>query len=162
MIILHLLQRLLALFLLFFLSPLLVLISIFVYLHLGWPILYVQQRCGLKGRPFNLVKFRTMLNRSDIDGVVLDDIHRLTPFGNWLRRSSLDELPELFNILRGEMVFVGPRPLLMEYLPLYNKEQARRHNVKPGLTGWAQIHGRNAISWERKFRLDVWYVDHRA
>ena len=131
-------------------------------LRLGGPVLFSQQRPGLHGRPFQLVKFRTMTQCRDGNGALLPDEQRLTPFGQWLRRSSLDELPELFNILRGDMVFVGPRPLLMEYLPLYSHEQARRHLVRPGLTGWAQVQGRNSLSWEDKFRLDVWYVDNRS
>ena len=114
------------------------------------------------GQPFWLVKFRSMNNRRDPDGRLCPDSQRLTSFGQWLRGSSLDELPELFNILRGDMCFVGPRPLLVDYLPLYSSQQARRHFVKPGLTGWAQIHGRNALSWEERFRLDVWYVEHRS
>ena len=157
-----LLQRLLALFLLFLLSPLLLVIAILVRLYLGGPILFFQKRPGLNGQPFLLVKFRTMSQQCGANGVVLPDSQRLGPFGEWLRRSSLDELPELINILKGDMAFVGPRPLLMEYLPLYNKTQARRHLVKPGLTGWAQVHGRNSLSWDEKFRLDVWYVDHRS
>jgi len=157
-----LLQRLLALLLLLLLSPLLLTIALVVRLRLGGPVLFRQQRPGLHGRPFQLVKFRTMTQRRDAVGVLLPDAQRLTPVGQWLRRSSLDELPELLNILRGEMAFVGPRPLLMEYLPLYSPEQARRHDVRPGLTGWAQVQGRNALSWEEKFRLDVWYVDHRS
>ena len=157
-----LLQRLLALLLLLLLSPLLLTIALVVRLRLGGPVLFRQQRPGLHGRPFQLVKFRTMTQRRDAFGVLLPDAQRLTPVGQWLRRSSLDELPELLNILRGEMAFVGPRPLLMEYLPLYSPEQARRHDVRPGLTGWAQVQGRNALSWEEKFRLDVWYVDHRS
>lgn len=156
------LQRLLALLLLLLLSPLLLTIALVVRLRLGGPVLFRQQRPGLHGRPFQLVKFRTMTQRRDAVGVLLPDAQRLTPVGQWLRRSSLDELPELLNILRGEMAFVGPRPLLMEYLPLYSPEQARRHDVRPGLTGWAQVQGRNALSWEEKFRLDVWYVDHRS
>ena len=162
MTVFDLLQRLLALVLLILLSPLLLAIAIAVRLRLGGPVLFSQQRPGLHGRPFQLVKFRTMTERRDGDGSLLPDEQRLTPFGQWLRRSSLDELPELFNILRGDMVFVGPRPLLMEYLPLYSQEQARRHLVKPGLTGWAQVQGRNALSWEERFRLDVWYVDNRS
>lgn len=157
-----LLQRLLALLLLLLLSPLLLTIALVVRLRLGGPVLFRQQRPGLHGRPFQLVKFRTMTQRRNALGVLLPDAQRLTPVGQWLRRSSLDELPELLNILRGEMAFVGPRPLLMEYLPLYSPEQARRHDVRPGLTGWAQVQGRNALSWEEKFRLDVWYVDHRS
>lgn len=157
-----LLQRLLACLLLLLLCPLMLAIALVVRLRLGGPVLFFQQRPGLHGRPFQLVKFRTMIQLLDGDGALLPDDQRLTPFGQWLRRSSLDELPELLNILRGEMVFVGPRPLLMEYLPLYSQEQARRHLVKPGLTGWAQVQGRNTLSWEDKFRLDVWYVDHRS
>ena len=156
-----LLQRLLALVLVLLLSPLILTIALAVRLCLGWPVLFAQQRPGLHGRPFQLVKFRTMTQCRDGDGAPLPDEQRITPFGQWLRRSSLDELPELFNILRGDMVFVGPRPLLMEYLPLYSHEQARRHLVRPGLTGWAQVQGRNSLSWEDKFRLDVWYVDNR-
>jgi len=157
-----LLQRLLAFVLVFLLSPLILAIALAVRLRLGGPVLFSQQRPGLHGRPFQLVKFRTMTQCRDGDGALLPDEQRLTPFGQWLRRSSLDELPELFNILRGDMVFVGPRPLLMEYLPLYSHEQARRHLVRPGLTGWAQVQGRNSLSWEDKFRLDVWYVDNRS
>ena len=157
-----LLQRLLALVLVLLLSPLILVIALAVRLRLGGPVLFSQQRPGLHGRPFQLVKFRTMTQCRDGDGALLPDEQRLTPFGQWLRRSSLDELPELFNILRGDMVFVGPRPLLMEYLPLYSHEQARRHLVRPGLTGWAQVQGRNSLSWEDKFRLDVWYVDNRS
>ena len=157
-----LLQRLLALVLVLLLSPLILAIALAVRLRLGGPVLFSQQRPGLHGRPFQLVKFRTMTQCRDGDGALLPDEQRLTSFGQWLRRSSLDELPELFNILRGDMVFVGPRPLLMEYLPLYSHEQARRHLVRPGLTGWAQVQGRNSLSWEDKFRLDVWYVDNRS
>ena len=157
-----LLQRLLALVLVLLLSPLILVIALAVRLRLGGPVLFSQQRPGLHGRPFQLVKFRTMTQCRDGDGALLPDAQRLTSFGQWLRRSSLDELPELFNILRGDMVFVGPRPLLMEYLPLYSHEQARRHLVRPGLTGWAQVQGRNSLSWEDKFRLDVWYVDNRS
>ena len=157
-----LLQRLLALVLVLLLSPLILAIALAVRLRLGGPVLFSQQRPGLHGRPFQLVKFRTMTQCRDGDGALLPDEQRLTSFGQWLRRSSLDELPELFNILRGDMVFVGPRPLLMEYLPLYSREQARRHLVRPGLTGWAQVQGRNSLSWEDKFRLDVWYVDNRS
>ena len=156
-----LLQRLLAFFLLLLLSPIILAIALSVRLFLGGPVLFYQQRSGLHGRPFQLVKFRTMTQCRDGDGALLPDEQRLTSFGQWLRHTSLDELPELFNILSGDMVFVGPRPLLMEYLPLYSPEQARRHLVRPGLTGWAQVQGRNSLSWEHKFRLDVWYVDNR-
>ena len=129
---------------------------------LGSPVLFCQVRPGLHGKPFTMVKFRTMTDERGPDGALLPDAQRLTPFGRFLRASSLDELPELWNVLKGEMSLVGPRPLLMEYLPLYTTEQARRHEVRPGITGWAQVNGRNAISWADKFALDVWYVDHRS
>ena len=156
------LDRFAALFALLLLSPLLLLVSLLVRSRLGSPVLFRQQRPGYRGRTFCLLKFRTMTNARDASGAMLPDAQRLTPFGRWLRATSMDELPELFNILRGEMSFIGPRPLLMQYLPLYSHEQARRHDVKPGFSGWAQINGRNAISWEEKFRLDVWYVDHQS
>jgi sugar transferase EpsL len=130
--------------------------------RLGSPVLFRQQRPGYRERSFWLLKFRTMTDERDAAGALLPDAQRLTSFGRWLRASSIDELPELINILRGEMSFIGPRPLLMQYLPLYSSEQARRHDVKPGFSGWAQINGRNALSWEEKFRLDVWYVDHQS
>lgn len=142
------------------LSPLLALVALAVRLKLGSPVLFRQQRPGLRGKPFTLVKFRTMLDARDSNGRPLPDAERLPPFGRWLRATSLDELPELWNVLKGEMSLVGPRPLLMHYLPLYSPEQARRHEVRPGLTGWAQVNGRNAIGWEEKFALDTWYVDH--
>lgn len=142
------------------LSPVILLTAILVHIFLGTPILFRQQRPGYKGRPFLICKFRTMVDRLGADGNLLPDSERLTPFGHFLRSLSLDELPELFNILRGEMSFVGPRPLLMQYLPLYSPEQARRHDVFPGLTGWAQVNGRNATDWSTRFKLDVWYVDH--
>lgn len=143
-------------------SPFLLVLAILVRLLLSSPILFKQQRPGLHGKTFIIYKFRTMKNSYDKHGVLLTDAQRLTKFGKFLRKSSLDELPELFNVLKGDMSLVGPRPLLVEYLPLYTKEQARRHEVKPGITGWAQVNGRNAISWEEKFKLDVWYVDHRS
>jgi lipopolysaccharide/colanic/teichoic acid biosynthesis glycosyltransferase len=130
--------------------------------RLGSPVLFTQVRPGMHGSPFTMVKFRTMTNERGPDGALLPDAQRLTPFGRFLRASSLDELPELWNVLRGDMSLVGPRPLLMEYLPLYTPDQARRHAVRPGITGWAQVNGRNAISWEEKFALDVWYVDNRS
>jgi len=129
---------------------------------LGSPILFRQTRPGQHAKPFVMLKFRTMTNACRMDGTLLPDAERLTPFSLFLRSTSLDELPELWNVLKGDMSFVGPRPLLMEYLPLYSPEQARRHEVCPGITGWAQVNGRNAISWEEKFKLDVWYVDHRS
>ncbi|HVM71629.1 MAG TPA: sugar transferase [Anaerolineales bacterium] len=139
--------------------PLMLLISLLVWIFLGVPILFRQPRPGYKGRPFITYKFRTMTNRTGADGKLLPDAERLTAFGRFLRSTSLDDLPQLFNIMRGEMSLVGPRPLLMQYLKRYTPEQMRRHDVLPGLTGWAQIHGRNTLDWEEKFRLDVWYVD---
>ncbi len=129
---------------------------------LGSPVFFRQTRPGLHGRPFQMVKFRTMTDARGPDGELLPDEVRLTSFGRFLRATSLDELPELWNVLKGDMSLVGPRPLLMEYLPLYSPEQARRHEVRPGITGWAQVNGRNALSWEEKFTLDVWYVDHQS
>ena len=155
-------DRVAALTALVLLSPLLVAVALVVRWRFGSPVLFRQQRPGYRGRAFWLLKFRTMTNSRDANGALLPDDQRLTPFGRWLRATSIDELPELFNILRGEMSFIGPRPLLLQYLPLYSPQQARRHDVKPGFSGWAQINGRNAISWEEKFRLDVWYVDHQS
>lgn len=143
------------------LSPVLLVVMLLVRIKLGSPVFFTQVRPGLHGKPFKMVKFRTMTNERDENGELLPNEQRMTRFGNLLRFTSLDELPELWNVLKGDMSLVGPRPLLMEYLPLYNKEQARRHNVRPGITGWAQINGRNAISWEEKFRHDTWYVDNQ-
>ncbi|MDX1953661.1 MAG: sugar transferase [Verrucomicrobiota bacterium] len=139
--------------------PLLLLVAILVKIKLGTPVLFQQQRPGKNHQPFMMFKFRSMTNARNASGELLPDAERLTPFGKWLRSSSLDELPELLNVIRGEMSLVGPRPLLMQYLSRYTSEQARRHEVPPGITGWAQINGRNALSWEEKFALDVWYVD---
>ena len=144
------------------LSPLILLIAILVAIFIGMPILFRQQRPGYKARPFYIYKFRTMTDTRDAEGNLLPDAARLTRFGQFLRSLSLDELPELYNILRGDMSLVGPRPLITEYLPLFSLEQMRRHDVVPGLTGWAQINGRNAIDWPTRFALDVWYVDHRS
>lgn len=138
------------------------LLSIFVRRKLGNPVFFRQIRPGLHGKPFVMVKFRTMTDAQDEKDQLLTDAERLTAFGRFMRASSLDELPELWNVLKGDMSLVGPRPLLMEYLPLYSAEQARRHQVRPGITGWAQVNGRNALSWEEKFKLDVWYVDNRT
>ncbi len=129
---------------------------------LGSPVFFIQERPGLKGKPFRMIKFRTMTDERGADNKLLPDAARLTKFGRFLRSTSADELPELWNVLKGEMSLVGPRPLLMEYLPLYSDEQRRRHDVRPGITGWAQINGRNAITWDEKFRLDVWYVDNSS
>ena len=144
------------------LSPIYLLVAYKVKKNLGSPVLFKQIRPGLNGKPFEMIKFRTMRDAIDKNGELLPDAERLTPFGKMLRSTSLDELPELWNVLKGDMSLVGPRPLLMEYLPLYTKEQAKRHNVKPGITGYAQVNGRNAISWEQKFELDTWYVENRS
>jgi lipopolysaccharide/colanic/teichoic acid biosynthesis glycosyltransferase len=151
-----------ALIALVLLSPLLLVTALLVRIQLGSPVLFSQVRPGLHGQPFRMIKFRSMTDARDASGALLPDAQRLPPFGRFLRASSLDELPELWNVLKGDMSLVGPRPLLMEYLPLYTAEQARRHDVRPGITGWAQVNGRNAISWDDKFRLDVWYVDHHS
>ncbi len=143
-------------------SPFLLVVAILVMLTMGRPVLFRQQRPGRHGQPFRMFKFRTMSTATDADGNLLPDTMRLTRVGRFLRSTSLDELPELLNVVRGDMSLVGPRPLLMQYLERYSPEQARRHEVRPGITGWAQINGRNAISWEEKFRLDVWYVDNRG
>jgi len=147
---------------LIFLCPVLVIVGLKVRQKLGSPVLFIQVRPGIKGRPFKMLKFRTMLDTIDSRGIALPDIDRLTPFGAFLRSTSLDELPELWNVVRGEMSLVGPRPLLMEYLPLYSYQQFQRHNVRPGITGWAQINGRNNISWDEKFKMDRWYVENRS
>lgn len=144
------------------LSPVIALVAWQIRKKLGSPVLFRQIRPGLNGKPFEMVKFRTMRDAVDAQGQALPDAERMTPFGSFLRSSSLDELPELWNVLKGDMSLVGPRPLLMEYLPLYSVEQYRRHEVRPGVTGWAQINGRNALSWADKFKLDIWYVDNQS
>src|SRR5690554_158269 len=144
------------------LSPVIAIVAWQVRRNLGAPVFFRQTRPGLNGKPFQMVKFRTMRDAFDEDGKPLPDSERITPFGRFLRSTSLDELPELWNVLKGDMSLVGPRPLRMDYLPLYNERQARRHEVRPGVTGWAQVNGRNAISWEEKFELDIFYVDHRS
>lgn len=160
------LKRLIDIFASFFgllvLSPIIAIVAWKIRKNLGSPVLFKQLRPGKDGKPFEMVKFRTMRDAVDAEGKPLPDSERLTSFGNWLRSTSLDELPELWNVLKGDMSLVGPRPLLMEYLPLYNAEQYRRHDVRPGVTGWAQVNGRNAISWEEKFKLDVWYVNNQS
>jgi len=143
------------------LSPLLLIICLFIIKTMGSPIIFKQSRPGKDGKIFEIIKFRTMLNDFDDDGNYLPDEERLTKFGIWLRNSSLDELPELINVIKGDMSIVGPRPLLIEYLPLYSEHQARRHEVLPGITGWAQINGRNSLTWDEKFNFDVWYVDNQ-
>ena len=144
------------------LFPVIAVVALLIHRKLGTPVLFRQTRPGKDGKPFQMVKFRTMLDAVDTQGNSLPDSQRMTAFGHRLRSTSLDELPGLWSVLKGEMSLVGPRPLLMEYLPLYSKEQYRRHDVRPGITGWAQVNGRNAISWENKFKLDVWYVDNRS
>ena len=156
----RLLEFIFAIFLTIILLPIYLIVAICVFLKLGKPILFKQSRPGKNNKIFNMYKFRTMLNTIDRDGNFLSDAERLTKFGKILRATSLDELPELINVIKGDMSLVGPRPLLNEYLELYTPEQKRRHDVRPGITGWAQVNGRNAISWEEKFRLDIWYVDH--
>ena len=151
----------LASFLLLLLALPMMVLAFFIRSKLGRPVLFQQERPGLFGRSFTMYKFRSMSDQRDTDGNLLPDIKRLTPFGRFLRSTSLDELPELWNVLKGDMSMVGPRPLLVEYLPLYSEQQARRHEALPGITGWAQVNGRNAISWEEKFELDVWYVDNQ-
>ncbi len=143
-------------------APIFLLIALLVWVKIGAPVLFVQDRPGLGGKPFRIYKFRTMTDEKDVDDNLLPDADRLVPFGRFLRSTSFDELPELVNVLKGDMSLVGPRPLLMEYLENYTKEQSRRHEVRPGITGWAQVNGRNALSWEERFKLDVWYVDNRS
>jgi lipopolysaccharide/colanic/teichoic acid biosynthesis glycosyltransferase len=149
-------------FALFLLAIPMLFLSLQIWRRMGSPIFFQQTRPGLGGEPFEMVKFRTMSNTYDSSGNLLGDAQRITSFGKFLRSTSLDELPELWNVLKGDMSLVGPRPLLMEYIPLYSPEQARRHVIRPGITGWAQVNGRNAISWDEKFRLDVWYVDNQS
>ncbi len=148
--------------LLVFLSPVFIVLMILIRRRLGSPVFFTQVRPGLYAKPFRMVKFRTMTNAKDASGNLLPNEQRMTKFGNFLRSSSLDEIPELWNVLKGEMSLVGPRPLLMDYVSLYSSEQAKRMNVRPGITGWAQVNGRNAISWEQKFALDIWYVNNRS
>jgi len=151
-----------ALTMILLLSPVLAIVALVVKISLGSPVFFRQQRPGLHAKIFEIIKFRTMIDERDSSGNLLSDAERVTPVGRTIRQLSLDELPQLFNVIRGEMSLVGPRPLMVEYLPLYNAEQARRHEVMPGITGWAQVNGRNAITWEEKFSLDVWYVDHQS
>ncbi|MCT7530658.1 undecaprenyl phosphate N,N'-diacetylbacillosamine 1-phosphate transferase [Aliarcobacter cryaerophilus] len=155
-------DKILALFLIIIFSPIYIIVSLLIYIKMGNPILFRQKRPGYKEEIFGIYKFRTMTNEKDEFGNLLPDEKRLLGIGKFIRSTSLDELPQLFNVIKGEMSFVGPRPLLEEYLPLYNEKQKRRHDVKPGITGWAQVNGRNAISWEQKFDYDVWYVDNQS
>ena len=153
---------LIALWALLFLLPVILVVAIFIRFKLGSPILFTQDRPGLNGKVFKMMKFRSMLDAKDKHGNLLPDNERMTKFGAFLRSTSLDELPGLFNVIKGDMSLVGPRPLLVQYLPLYSSEQAKRHNVRPGITGWAQVNGRNAIGWDEKFKLDVWYVENKS
>jgi undecaprenyl phosphate N,N'-diacetylbacillosamine 1-phosphate transferase len=155
-------DKLLALFLIILFLPLYIIISLLILLTMGKPVLFRQKRPGKDGKIFEIYKFRTMTDETDEKGELLPDEKRLSGIGKFIRSTSLDELPQLFNVLKGDMSFVGPRPLLVEYLPLYNERQKKRHHVKPGITGWAQVNGRNAISWEEKFEYDIWYVEHRS
>ncbi|MDK2062601.1 undecaprenyl phosphate N,N'-diacetylbacillosamine 1-phosphate transferase [Aliarcobacter butzleri] len=155
-------DKTLALFLIILFSPIYIVVSLLIFFKMGSPILFRQKRPGYKEEIFGIYKFRTMTNEKDANGNLLPDDKRLVGIGKFIRSTSLDELPQLFNVLKGKMSFVGPRPLLEEYLPLYNEKQKRRHDVKPGITGWAQVNGRNAISWEQKFDYDVWYVDNQS
>ena len=156
------LDLIISLGLMIFVLPIMLIVALLIYIKIGYPCIFRQKRPGLQGKPFYIYKFRTMTNAVDEVGNLLPDKNRITELGRILRKFSLDELPQLLNVIQGELSLVGPRPLLMEYLPIYSSEQVRRHDVKPGITGWAQVNGRNSISWEEKFELDVWYVDHQS